>query len=78
MGSRIRSAYDIRIEEGVIAPDPAQLPLIQAMERLEEDLSKRGLFGSQPEVRGLYIWGPPGRGKSIKMAAQGMSKSHRP
>jgi cell division protein ZapE len=67
MTSRIRSAYDIRLEEGVIAPDPAQAPLILAMERLEEDLSRKGLFGKQPEVRGLYIWGPPGRGKSMLM-----------
>ena len=67
MGSRIRSAYDIRVEEGVIAPDPAQVPLIAALEQLEEDLARKGLFGKQPEVRGLYIWGPPGRGKSMLM-----------
>ena len=67
MTSRIRSAYDIRLEEGVIAPDPAQLPLIAAMERLEEDLARKGLFGRLTEARGLYIWGPPGRGKSMLM-----------
>jgi len=67
MTSRIRSAYDIRVDEGVIAPDPAQAPLIKAMERLEKDLSRKGLFGGHPEVRGLYIWGPPGRGKSMLM-----------
>lgn len=67
MTSRIRSAYDIRIDEGVLAPDPAQAPLIKAMERLEKDLSRKGLFGGHPEVRGLYIWGPPGRGKSMLM-----------
>jgi cell division protein ZapE len=72
MTSRIRSAYDIRVDEGVLAPDPAQAPLIEAMERLETDLAKKGLFGQsllggQPEVRGLYIWGPPGRGKSMLM-----------
>ena len=67
MTSRIRSAYDIRVEEGVLNPDPAQQPLIAAMERLEEDLAKRGLFGRAPEVQGLYIWGPPGRGKSMLM-----------
>lgn len=67
MTSRIRSAYDIRVDEGVIAVDPAQAPLLTAMERLEADLARRGLFGSLPEVRGLYIWGPPGRGKSMLM-----------
>lgn len=67
MTSRIRSAYDIRLDEGVITPDPAQVPLIAAMERLEDDLARKGLFGKQPEVRGLYIWGPPGRGKSMLM-----------
>jgi cell division protein ZapE len=67
MTSRIRSAYDIRVDEGVLAPDPAQAPLIKAMERLEKDLARKTLFGGHPEVRGLYIWGPPGRGKSMLM-----------
>ena len=67
MTSHIRRAYDIRIEEGVIAPDPAQRQALTALERLEEDLGRRGLFGSVPEVRGVYLWGPPGRGKSMLM-----------
>ena len=67
MTSHIRRAYDIRIEEGVIAPDPAQGQALTALERLEEDLGRRGLFGSVPEVRGVYLWGPPGRGKSMLM-----------
>ena len=67
MTSRIRNAYDIRLEEGVINPDPAQERLIAELERLENDLAKKGLFGSVPEVRGIYIWGPPGRGKSMLM-----------
>ncbi|QDH72109.1 cell division protein ZapE [Brevundimonas sp. M20] len=67
MTSRIRSAYDIRIEEGVLTPDPAQEPLIKALERLEADLMKKSLFGKPPAVQGIYIWGPPGRGKSMLM-----------
>lgn len=67
MTSRIRNAYDIRLEEGVINPDPAQVALIGELERLETDLAKKGLFGTLPDVRGIYIWGPPGRGKSMLM-----------
>ncbi|WP_420477810.1 cell division protein ZapE [Brevundimonas sp. FT23028] len=67
MTSRIRSAYDIRIEEGVLTPDPAQEPLIAALERLERALAKKSLFGKPPAVQGIYIWGPPGRGKSMLM-----------
>ncbi|WP_312597215.1 cell division protein ZapE [Brevundimonas sp.] len=67
MTSRTRNAYDIRVEEGVLTPDPAQADVITALERLEVDLAKRGLFGKAPEVRGVYLWGPPGRGKSMLM-----------
>lgn len=67
MTSRIRKAYDIRIEEGVLAPDPAQAATLVELERLETDLDKKGLFGRAPEVRGVYLWGPPGRGKSMLM-----------
>lgn len=67
MTSRIRNAYDIRVEEGVLTPDPAQESVITALERLEVDLARRGLFGKAPEVRGVYLYGPPGRGKSMLM-----------
>ena len=68
MTSRIRNAYDIRVEEGGLTPDPAQESVIAALERLETDLAKKpGLFGKAPEVRGIYLYGPPGRGKSMLM-----------
>lgn len=67
MPSRIRRAFDQRLKDGRLSPDPAQTSALDALERLETDLSKRGLFGARPDVRGIYLWGPPGRGKSMLM-----------
>jgi cell division protein ZapE len=67
MSSRIRAAYDKRLADGRLTPDPSQVPAVEAFARLEEDLGRKGLFGRLPEVRGVYLWGPPGRGKSILM-----------
>jgi cell division protein ZapE len=67
MPSRIRTAYDRRLAEGRLTPDPSQIPVVDALARLEKDLRKRGLFGGTPQVRGVYLWGPPGRGKSLLM-----------
>lgn len=67
MPSRIRTAYEERLADGRLTPDPSQLPVVAALARVERDLSKRGLLGRTPEVRGLYLWGPPGRGKSLLM-----------
>ena len=67
MGSRIRTAYGARLKAGRLTHDPAQFAAIEALSRLERDVGKRGLFGGMPEVRGVYLWGPPGRGKSMLM-----------
>ncbi len=67
MGSRIRTAYESRLRDGRLTRDPAQAAAVTALARLEKDLAKKGLFGAVPEVRGVYLWGPPGRGKSLLM-----------
>lgn len=68
MGSRIRAAYDKRLADGRLTPDPSQVPVVEAFARLELDLGKKApLFGKPPVVKGVYLWGPPGRGKSILM-----------
>ncbi len=71
MPSRIRTAYDRRLADGRLTPDPSQIPVVEALARLEKDLRKKapmgGLLGPGPEVRGVYLWGPPGRGKSLLM-----------
>ncbi|ADK99758.1 cell division protein ZapE [Brevundimonas subvibrioides] len=67
MPSRIARAYENRLKQGLLTRDPAQKTAVAALSRLEIDLGKRKLFGGTPEVRGVYLWGPPGRGKSILM-----------
>ncbi|HEV7226814.1 cell division protein ZapE [Brevundimonas sp.] len=67
MGSRIRAAYEKRLREGRLTADPGQAAAIDALSRLERDLRRRGLFGGRPDVRGVYLHGPPGRGKSMLM-----------
>ncbi|KQW78446.1 cell division protein ZapE [Brevundimonas sp. Root1279] len=68
MGSRIRAAYDKRLADGRLTPDASQVPVVEAFGRLELDLEKKApFFGKPPVVKGVYLWGPPGRGKSILM-----------
>lgn len=67
MPSRIRTTYDRRLAEGRLTPDPSQIAVVGALARLEKDIGRRGLFGGRPAVRGVYLWGPPGRGKSLLM-----------
>jgi len=71
MPSRIRTAYDRRLADGRLTPDPSQIPVVEALARLEKDLRRKapmgGLLGPAPPVRGVYLWGPPGRGKSLLM-----------
>ena len=68
-----------RIAAGLLAADPAQEAAAAPLERIRGALARRpapkaggllGLFGraSAPEpVRGLYLWGGVGRGKSMLM-----------
>jgi cell division protein ZapE len=62
------AAYRERIAAGDLAPDPNQARVAEKLDALAADLA-----GWQPEAwfnkgatpRGLYIWGPVGRGKSM-------------
>ncbi|NDV02665.1 cell division protein ZapE [Pseudoroseicyclus tamaricis] len=69
----IQEAYRARAESGRLTPDPAQEAILPQLERVRAALAeaqpKRGLFRrSAPEpVRGLYLWGGVGRGKSMLM-----------
>jgi len=74
MASALQAAYDARVREGSIRPDPAQAAALQPLVRLEADLAAdrpKGalgrLFHKREGQRGVYLIGPVGRGKSMLM-----------
>jgi cell division protein ZapE len=73
MASQLQAAYDARLAQGDIRPDPAQAAALAALVRLESDLvaaepSGFAAFFKKPEPqRGVYLVGPVGRGKSMLM-----------
>ena len=73
MATTLRSAYRALVQGGEIAPDPGQEAGLDALARLEDELNAMGevsilsLFRRHPQPRGVYLWGPVGRGKSMLM-----------
>jgi cell division protein ZapE len=66
----LRSAYDHRIATGAISADPAQGAAVESLSRAERELAAirpPGLFRKPQGARGVYLWGPVGRGKSMLM-----------
>lgn len=69
--------YRHRIADGMLEPDPQQAAAIDALDRLETRLTEPAatpsfwsrLTGSaaQPGIRGVYLHGPVGRGKTLVM-----------
>lgn len=73
MSQSLRSAYQARLDQGALKPDPAQAAAVEALCRLEAELNAQGepsflAFLKKPKApRGVYLWGPVGRGKSMLM-----------
>ncbi|NPD18655.1 cell division protein ZapE [Alterinioella nitratireducens] len=79
MGQHLQAIYDTRVAEGLLRPDPGQREVLLVLEELRETLEDRpvappkGLLGrffkpTIPEgIRGVYLWGGVGRGKSMLM-----------
>ena len=74
MPSALQDAYDDRIATGEIRADPAQGAGLCALVRLEADLVEarsggrlKAIFRKAESQRGVYLWGPVGRGKSMLM-----------
>jgi cell division protein ZapE len=73
-----QALYQARCAAGLIRPDAAQARAVERLETLYRALQghapaargwlgRLGLGSAQPAPRGLYIWGPVGRGKSMLM-----------
>jgi len=67
----VSSLYHARAARGGIVPDPAQEAALDALDRVAGELAQPArlhLFRrAPPPVRGLYLWGGVGRGKSMLM-----------
>ena len=71
----LRAAYAAKLKAGEIAPDPAQAAGVEALARLEGELNALAepgfslpfLSRKKEPPRGVYLWGPVGRGKSMLM-----------
>jgi cell division protein ZapE len=64
----VREAYEACISGGRLNADPGQATIAAKLDDLAVRLTEgRGLFGRRKSVRGLYIWGGVGRGKSMLM-----------
>jgi len=71
--------YDRRVADGLLKPDDAQRAVLPELQRIKTALeaaplppAKRGFFArftktEVPQIRGLYLWGGVGRGKSMLM-----------
>lgn len=72
--SLLTDAYEARVAAGLLEGDPAQRAVLPEFDRIAAGLAEakpgglKGLFVKKPEpVRGLYLWGGVGRGKSMMM-----------
>lgn len=67
----MQQAYEAAVAEGRIRPDPAQIAILDRLDTLATELAqpvKRRVFRKPAApVRGIYLWGPVGRGKSMMM-----------
>ncbi|MBY0613326.1 MAG: AFG1 family ATPase [Beijerinckiaceae bacterium] len=75
----LKTRYQALVSDGHLDRDPAQAAVVNSLDRLAEDLAHHRLarkssalgwlFGQKPRppLKGLYIWGSVGRGKTMLM-----------
>jgi cell division protein ZapE len=74
MVQTLAAAYRERLQDGELKPDAGQEAGVAALSRLEAELNALGepsfglsFFKRPKSPRGVYLWGPVGRGKSMLM-----------
>ncbi len=79
MASSLQDRYDALVASGAIERDPAQVKVVARLTSVAQALAERRLaakgsalgwlFGRKapPAVKGLYLWGSVGRGKTMLM-----------
>ena len=79
MTGPVRAAYDELLGAHELKPDPAQADAVAALDRLQTALDRSGPVKrrwytywigtppTSPQLRGVYLWGGVGRGKSMLM-----------
>ena len=74
----IRDAYSDIVDKEGLLPDAAQLRIVEALQHLQSELeagvsgwrsllAKTGMGPARNPVRGMYLWGGVGRGKTFLM-----------
>ena len=65
----LHATYEARVKAGTLKRDDAQAQALVAFDRLAKDLAAPApsLFRKAEPARGVYLWGPVGRGKSMLM-----------
>lgn len=68
MAETVSSKLSSLVKAGDLAADPAQDKIAARFDRLIAELKKKpGLFRRPVPVRGVYLWGEAGRGKTLLM-----------
>ncbi|MDN5865731.1 MAG: AFG1 family ATPase [Gammaproteobacteria bacterium] len=65
--TRIEAAYSKALDTQRIVPDPGQMEALEALARLERELSRTPRFRRRRSICGVYLHGPVGRGKTWLM-----------
>ncbi len=73
----VQALYGARVTRDGFSPDPVQVAAVRRLDALARGVRRRRWPFASHSVRGLYLWGPVGRGKSMLMDLFAQSVMHR-